>query len=202
MPVCSTCQVDKPNAGFTKKQAMKARAGGTGVCLLCAAGGNADASAQVGQSSTQAVASSPEAQEPVKWMTEHSEQLPEGGVFTFESLAQWNGVRLPMCLGVCGKVVDVSSSDNFKIGEGYGKLWAGRDTTFSMATVSLKAVDANRLDFKLEDFSELQVKSLAGWYKHFTSKYKVVGTLKEYNDWDFSSIETLAAELPAPTFGK
>mmetsp|Transcript_6044 Transcript_6044/g.6487 ORF Transcript_6044/g.6487 Transcript_6044/m.6487 type:complete len:80 (+) Transcript_6044:102-341(+) len=71
MPVCSTCQVDKPNAGFTKKQAMKARAGGTGVCLLCAAGGNADASAQVGQSSTQAVASSPEAQEPVKWMTEH-----------------------------------------------------------------------------------------------------------------------------------
>merc|ERR1712151_676886 len=39
------------------------------------------------------------------------------------------------------------------------------------------------------DFSESERTTLAGWYKHFTHKYPTVGTLKEYDGWDFSSVE-------------
>lgn len=120
------------------------------------------------------------------------EALPSEGVFTLATLARFDGVRNPICLGVCGKVVDVSTSENIKHGEGYGKLWAGKDATYSLATLSLKPEDANILAFKLSDFTAEQHKALAGWYKHFTTKYKVVGTLKEYEGWDWSSVEELA----------
>jgi len=66
-----------------------------------------------------------------------------------------------------------------------------------MATVSLKAHDANKFDFNLEELSGDQAKALAGWYKHFTTKYRTVGTLKELRGRDFGSVERLAAELPA-----
>merc|ERR1712187_199281 len=39
-----------------------------------------------------------------------------------------------------------------------------------------------------EDFTAQELTTLAGWYKHFTTKYPVVGTLKEYDDWDFSAV--------------
>lgn len=113
---------------------------------------------------------------------------PVDGVFTFATLAKFDGKKLPMCLGICGKVVNVSSSDNFTPEQGYGKLWAGRETTYAMAKVSLTDSDANRLDFKLEDLTVAERTTLAGWYKHFTTKYPVVGTLKELEDWDFTSV--------------
>jgi predicted heme/steroid binding protein len=138
--------------------------------------------------------------EPVRWTAEHEAELPPGGVFDLQELSRWDGVQLPMCIGVCGFVVDVSSSGNFVPNFGYGKLWAGKDTTWAMATVSLKAHDANKFDFQLDDLEELQLKSLAGWYKHFTSKYRTVGTLKELKNWNFSSVEKAAADLPVPSF--
>lgn len=113
---------------------------------------------------------------------------PADGVFTFESLAKFDGKKLPMCLGVCGKVVNVSSSANFSPDQGYGKLWAGMETTYAMAKVSLTPDDANRLDFKLDDFTPQERTALAGWYKHFTTKYPIVGTLKELDGWDFSTV--------------
>merc|ERR1711972_98464 len=58
-----------------------------------------------------------------------------------------------------------------------------------MAKVSLKPEDADKMDFSLDDFTEQERTTLAGWYKHFTHKYPVVGTLKEYDGWDFSSVE-------------
>lgn len=133
----------------------------------------------------------------LKWNATHEADLPPGGVFDLQELSRWDGLQLPMCIGVCGLVLDVSSSSNFTPNFGYGKLWHGKDTTYAMATVSLKAHDANKFDFTLEDFSEDQTKALAGWYKHFTTKYRQVGTLKELRDWDFTSVENLAAELPA-----
>lgn len=139
--------------------------------------------------------------EPVRWTPEHEAEIPPGGVYDLAELSRWDGVQLPMCIGVCGIIVDVSSSSNFVPGFGYGKLWAGRDTTLAMATVSLKGHDANRFDYQLSDFTEEQFAALAGWYKHFTTKYRKVGTLREYRDWDFSSVESAAAELPAPALG-
>mmetsp|Transcript_15914 Transcript_15914/g.40509 ORF Transcript_15914/g.40509 Transcript_15914/m.40509 type:complete len:245 (-) Transcript_15914:194-928(-) len=117
------------------------------------------------------------------------EAFPEDGVFDLKTLARFDGVKNPICMAVCGKVIDVSSSDNIKHGEGYGKLWAGKDATYSLATLSLKEEDANTLNFKLSDFTEDQHKALAGWYKHFTTKYNVIGRLKEYEGWDWTSIE-------------
>lgn len=121
-------------------------------------------------------------------------ELPEGtmpadGVFTLESLKKFDGRELPMCLGICGKVVNVSSSANFPPDKGYGKIWAGRDSTWSMAKVSLDEENANKLDWELSDFTPEERKALAGWYKHFTTKYPTVGTLKEYEGRDFSSVE-------------
>eukprot|EP00971_Amphidinium_carterae_P187602 3723274-Amphidinium_carterae.1 len=49
--------------------------------------------------------------------------LPVGGIFTLHELSKWDGVANPMCVGVCGKVWDVSSSPNFQPDHGYGLLW-------------------------------------------------------------------------------
>lgn len=117
------------------------------------------------------------------------EPMPSDGLWTLETLKKFNGVVNPLCLGVCGKVVDVSTSENIRSGEGYGALWAGADATYALATLSLKAEDANKLDYKMSDFTDDQKNALAGWYKHFTSKYTIVGRLQEYEGWDFSEIE-------------
>lgn len=135
-------------------------------------------------------------QKGMQWGVEHECDLPPGGVFDLAELSRWDGVNMPMCIGVCGIVLDVSSSDNFVPNFGYGKLWAGKDTTWAMATVSLKGHDANRFDFKPEDLSPDQHKALAGWYKHFSSKYRQVGTLQELREWDFSAVLETANELP------
>jgi len=121
------------------------------------------------------------------------EHMPKDGIFTIKSLKRFDGFDLPICMGVCGEVVNVSSSSNIQPGQqGYGKLWAGNDATYSLATLSLNAEDADKLDYTLEDFTPEQQKALAGWYKHFTTKYPVIGTMKEYTGWDFSTIHELA----------
>lgn len=145
---------------------------------------------------------SSEGKEPVRWSALHESELPPGGVFDLNELARWNGVDLPMCISICGVVVDVSSSDNFVPDFGYGKLWAGKETTWAMATVSLKAHDANKFDFKVEELSEDHFNALAGWYKHFLHKYRKVGTLHELRNWDFSSIAQAAEALPVSGMSK
>mmetsp|Transcript_147992 Transcript_147992/g.210141 ORF Transcript_147992/g.210141 Transcript_147992/m.210141 type:complete len:266 (+) Transcript_147992:47-844(+) len=117
------------------------------------------------------------------------------GKFTLETLKRWNGKELPMLISICGVIIDVSPSENFIPTHGYGKLWSGKDCTWAMATVSLKGDDANRFDFKVEELEELQFKSLAGWYKHFTEKYREVGRLDELKDWDFSTVIAEAQEM-------
>lgn len=119
-------------------------------------------------------------------------------VFSLETLARFDGEQKPMCMGVCGKVVNVSSSENIKVGQGYGKLWAGKDATFALAKLSLSMTDANRMDFTLDQFTVEEFKALAGWYKHFTTKYPIVGRLSEYEGWDFSSVVAAAKDLPVP----
>eukprot|EP00927_Polykrikos_kofoidii_P041610 TRINITY_DN35467_c0_g1_i1.p1 TRINITY_DN35467_c0_g1~~TRINITY_DN35467_c0_g1_i1.p1 ORF type:complete len:174 (-),score=33.43 TRINITY_DN35467_c0_g1_i1:228-749(-) len=139
----------------------------------------------------------PEECEPgVEWNPNHVMEIPPRGIFDQSSLARWDGDQLPMCVGCCGKVIEVSSSDNFVPGYGYGALWAGKDATLALATLSLKPEDANRTDFTVSQFNEEELRALAGWYKHFTSKYQVIGTMAEYKDWDFSAVERLAETLP------
>ena len=74
---------------------------------------------------------------------------------------------------------------------GYGKLWGGRDATFSLAMVSLDAKDSGKLDWKWADLPEENVKSLKSWREHFAKKYDVVGVLKEYEGADWSPLGEL-----------
>uniref|UniRef100_A0A7R9ZZJ4 Cytochrome b5 heme-binding domain-containing protein n=1 Tax=Pyrodinium bahamense TaxID=73915 RepID=A0A7R9ZZJ4_9DINO len=123
---------------------------------------------------------------------DYADKLPTDGVFTLETLARWDGVHLPMCIGMCGKVVDVSSSENFEPDMGYGKLWGGKDATYALAMCSLKPEDASVLDWDIEELGTDERQSLASWYTHFTGKYPIIGTLREYEHRDLSSV------LPAP----
>eukprot|EP00933_Yihiella_yeosuensis_P057382 TRINITY_DN57164_c0_g1_i1.p1 TRINITY_DN57164_c0_g1~~TRINITY_DN57164_c0_g1_i1.p1 ORF type:complete len:163 (+),score=42.59 TRINITY_DN57164_c0_g1_i1:91-579(+) len=116
--------------------------------------------------------------------------------FTMEKLKAFDGAALPMYVGILGKVYDVSSSDNFQPGEGYGDLWAGSDATYALATLSLKKEDANRLDWEMSQFTEMNLKALAGWRNHFESKYPVVGYLKEYEGRDVELPAGLLASAP------
>merc|ERR1712056_151960 len=52
-----------------------------------------------------------------------------------------------------------------------------------------KPEDANKMDWNLNELSDQERTTLAGWYKHFTTKYPIIGTLKESDGWDFSAIE-------------
>eukprot|EP00930_Biecheleria_cincta_P069949 TRINITY_DN5761_c0_g1_i2.p1 TRINITY_DN5761_c0_g1~~TRINITY_DN5761_c0_g1_i2.p1 ORF type:complete len:225 (-),score=43.65 TRINITY_DN5761_c0_g1_i2:101-775(-) len=146
-------------------------------------------------------------------VADFEKHLPADRIFSLETLAPWDGRQLPMCIGVCGKVLDVSSSENFEPGFGYGKLWAGKDATYALAHASLKAEDANVLDYDLTNWEERPFKgvckaymssseavlnathvkestmeALGSWCKHFLSKYPVVGALKEYDGQDFSQV--------------
>eukprot|EP00930_Biecheleria_cincta_P069948 TRINITY_DN5761_c0_g1_i1.p1 TRINITY_DN5761_c0_g1~~TRINITY_DN5761_c0_g1_i1.p1 ORF type:complete len:200 (-),score=38.33 TRINITY_DN5761_c0_g1_i1:101-700(-) len=121
-------------------------------------------------------------------VADFEKHLPADRIFSLETLAPWDGRQLPMCIGVCGKVLDVSSSENFEPGFGYGKLWAGKDATYALAHASLKAEDANVLDYDLTNWEESTMEALGSWCKHFLSKYPVVGALKEYDGQDFSQV--------------
>merc|ERR1719313_2120150 len=77
------------------------------------------------------------------------EAAPEDDVFTLARLAEFDGKRLPVCLGICGKVFNVSSSATFRPGGEYGTLLGGKEATYAMAKSSLTLADANRLNFSL-----------------------------------------------------
>ena len=77
----------------------------------------------------------------------------------------------------------------FSISSGYGLLWAGRDATLSLATMSLKKEDSGKLEWKLEDLSDQHKGALWGWLKHFRKKYKMMGKLDVYRGWDFSILK-------------
>lgn len=133
-------------------------------------------------------------------VADFEKDLPVDRIFSLETLGPWDGRQLPMCIGVCGKVVDVSSSENFEPGFGYGKLWAGKDATYALAHASLKAEDANVLDYDLASWEESTVESLGSWCKHFLAKYPVVGKLEEYAGRDFSKVlpETESEDAAKP----
>eukprot|EP00747_Dinoflagellata_sp_TGD_P167538 gnl/TRDRNA2_/TRDRNA2_192120_c0_seq1.p1 gnl/TRDRNA2_/TRDRNA2_192120_c0~~gnl/TRDRNA2_/TRDRNA2_192120_c0_seq1.p1 ORF type:complete len:206 (+),score=50.80 gnl/TRDRNA2_/TRDRNA2_192120_c0_seq1:76-693(+) len=109
------------------------------------------------------------------------------GNFDLETLGEFDGVVLAPYIGVCGKVYDVQSSNNFSSGESYATLWVGRDATYALAKLSLKPEDANRLDWSMQELCEKELQALGCWAKHFASKYPEKGTLKEYEGWCFDA---------------
>eukprot|EP00397_Hematodinium_sp_SG-2012_P061329 GEMP01081035.1.p1 GENE.GEMP01081035.1~~GEMP01081035.1.p1 ORF type:complete len:162 (+),score=14.54 GEMP01081035.1:295-780(+) len=78
----------------------------------------------------------------------------------------------------------------------YGKLWGGRDATYSLALGSLNAEDSHVLNFTLKDLEYKHQRSLRLYEKHFHGKYPVVGRLTEYTNQtaDLPSLEELPAK--------
>lgn len=102
---------------------------------------------------------------------------------TSEKLKDFNGKDgKPVYISVLGQVHDCTSSEHIKAETGYGKLWGGRDATYSLAKGSLKPEDAHRLDFTDADFTHNEKRSLRLYEQHFKSKYPIVGRLVEYKN--------------------
>jgi membrane-associated progesterone receptor component len=96
-------------------------------------------------------------------------------------------VDRPLLIGVNGKVLDVGyGGTSFYGGSGPYSIFAGRDITRALATMSLKpedvdASDACPLDKVLEGLSDKEVKIMRDWETKFIEKrkYPVVGRLVE-----------------------
>lgn len=104
--------------------------------------------------------------------------------WTAAQLREYDGVDKPMYIAVCGLVYDVSESENFFPEKGYGKLWGGRESSYSLSKMSLEEGDSNRLDWKMDSLSKIEKESLQSWNEHFAKKYPVVGVYIGYNDVD------------------
>mmetsp|Transcript_96732 Transcript_96732/g.167904 ORF Transcript_96732/g.167904 Transcript_96732/m.167904 type:complete len:183 (-) Transcript_96732:105-653(-) len=123
------------------------------------------------------------------------------GKFTFETLSSFDGTKLPTYVSVCGKVYDVSTSDNFATGSGSYAMWAGHDCTFALATQSLEAEDANNLDWCMDDLEPQELLILGAWSMYFAAKYKEVGTLEELSKWNFNEAYEAARSNPTAMAG-
>ena len=107
--------------------------------------------------------------------------LPPSTSLSLQEMRQFSGHRKEekMYFGCRGWVYDASDSASFR---GSYALWAGRDATYSLATMSLKPEDANRQDRWLDSqLSANELETLEGWETYFGEKYRRVARLKEYD---------------------
>ena len=84
-----------------------------------------------------------------------------------------------LCFGCRGRVFDATDSEMFR--SAYS-TWAGKDATFSLATMSLDVRDAGRTDRWLDsEFSVSELDALTSWERYFAEKYYQRGRLVEYD---------------------
>ena len=103
-------------------------------------------------------------------------RLPIGEV-TLEELKVYNGTDNPRVLtSICGRIFDLSSAPDFYGPSGGYNCFAGGDSTYMLATVSLKPENLNKTEFTLTDE---QSETLVNWIgSTYLSKYPIVGILK------------------------
>ena len=98
-------------------------------------------------------------------------------IFTMQDLAAFDGKDgSPLYFSANGLVFDASPSEMFR--EAYGG-WAGKDATIALGKMSLAPEDANRTDW--DCLSEDERKTLADWMRYFQEKYRVKGSLHEFD---------------------
>merc|ERR1712216_108000 len=106
---------------------------------------------------------------------------PPSTEFTLPELQHYNGTTQPhIYFSAKGVVFDVTDAESFQPDGAYGKNWAGRDATLSLALMSLDAKDVNRQDWS--SMGPKEVETLDSWLHYFDEKYRRVGVLREYRD--------------------
>ena len=78
----------------------------------------------------------------------------------------------PLLLALKGRVLDVSSGDEYYGPEGPYQLMAGKDASYAFAMMSLKAEDAHA---NLAGVPDEHLKILDDWFDKLTKKYPTVG---------------------------
>lgn len=101
---------------------------------------------------------------------------PDSSIFTLSQLHKFDKTSPKRYLAVCGKVYDVTSSENYAPGGGYESL-SGHDATVALARMSL---EPSLLDVPMEN-ARLEVgqeRTAREWAARFDEKYPVVGVLE------------------------
>jgi predicted heme/steroid binding protein len=81
----------------------------------------------------------------------------------------------PIYFSANGSVYDVSDSEMFKTAY---SVWAGKDATVSLATMSLEPEDANSPEW--HNLTEEELETLRSWTHYFNEKYIIKGHLVEF----------------------
>ena len=114
-----------------------------------------------------------------------------GKSYTMAELGTYDGADgRPTYVGCGGRIFDVSDSEMFKTTY---TGWAGKDATVSLGLMSLDDDDANRRDWEV--LGEDEWKGVSDWKLYFDSKYRVRGTLAEFEAFRKSGKCTVAAAV-------
>eukprot|EP00039_Didymoeca_costata_P015069 m.251396 g.251396 ORF g.251396 m.251396 type:complete len:396 (-) comp16148_c0_seq19:2276-3463(-) len=109
---------------------------------------------------------------------------------TLAELARYNGKEdSKIYIAVRRTVYDVSSGASFYGPDAGYSVFAGKDATRCLATMSLEEKDTNDLDYEPKNQEDKE--TLDGWEKKYKEKYPIVGTVIEST----SSIEPLLIQL-------
>eukprot|EP00923_Selenidium_pygospionis_P056611 GHVN01098795.1.p1 GENE.GHVN01098795.1~~GHVN01098795.1.p1 ORF type:complete len:186 (+),score=13.41 GHVN01098795.1:203-760(+) len=102
--------------------------------------------------------------------------------FTLEELAAYNGTKgARIYVSIRGVVYDVSLQGREFYGPGGSyHLFAGRDATMALATMSLEPSVLDSKDWQANELPLLEKETLASWIEKFESKYAVVGYVDGY----------------------
>lgn len=103
-----------------------------------------------------------------------TEQGPKS--FSLSQLRKYNKSASTRYIAVCGKVYDVTASENYAAGGAY-EGFPGHDATVALAKMSL---DASQLDIPMESaqLEPAQQRAARDWAARFDEKYPVVGVLE------------------------
>ncbi|CAI5478645.1 unnamed protein product [Closterium sp. Yama58-4] len=96
------------------------------------------------------------------------------GEITADKLAEYNGSdsSKPILVSLKHVIYDVTSASSFYGPDGPYSIFAGRDASRSLATMTMDEVGGS-----LDGLTEKQLKTLDDWVETFARKYPVVGTL-------------------------
>eukprot|EP01016_Furgasonia_blochmanni_P026490 TRINITY_DN2811_c0_g1_i8.p2 TRINITY_DN2811_c0_g1~~TRINITY_DN2811_c0_g1_i8.p2 ORF type:complete len:149 (+),score=32.95 TRINITY_DN2811_c0_g1_i8:190-636(+) len=97
--------------------------------------------------------------------------------FTYDELAQYNGVKKSkVYIALKGVVLDTTSVDFYKPEGGY-HVFAGKDASVALAKMSFDQMYLNA--YKTVELNEEEQKALDEWYDQLAKKYPRVGYVAE-----------------------
>lgn len=105
-------------------------------------------------------------------------QPPQVGEITLEEMSKCTGEDpfRPILVALRGQIYDMSEARNFYGPGGAYHVYAGREAARALGKMSLSAKDCTA---EIDDLTEKEKETLQQWETKFSSKYKVVGQVRE-----------------------